>query len=54
LWQSTKDHFRLGNVPWSVTGGASLLGLWASRARFVGPMIGAPSLPRIGGSAEAA
>jgi len=48
LWLSANDHLRFGIVPWSVFGGTSLSLLWASRAGFVGPMIGAPSLPRIG------
>jgi len=48
LWLSAKDHFRLGSVPWSVNGGDSLLGLWDSRAGFVGPISVAPFWPRIG------
>src|SRR5215471_3838350 len=48
LWLSAKDHLRLGSVPWSVKGGASRSGSWASRGGFVGPRIDAPWLSRIG------
>ena len=47
-WLSAKDHRKVGSVPLSVVGGRSLSRLWACRAGFVGPMIAAPSLPRIG------
>jgi len=29
---SAKDHLKFGNVPWSVGGGASVSGFWASRS----------------------
>jgi hypothetical protein len=48
MWLSVKDHLRLGSVPRSVGGGASVSGFSASRAGLDGPMIDAPSLPLIG------
>src|SRR5882757_7915650 len=47
-WLSVKDHREVGSVPLSVTGGRTLSGLWASRAGFLGPRIGAPLSPRTG------
>src|SRR5262249_33487973 len=48
LWLSAKDHLRLGSVPWSVRGGTSRSGAWASRGGCGGPRVDAPRVARIG------
>src|SRR4051812_21056512 len=48
LWASEKENFRLGKVPESVRGGASMSGFWRSRSRLRGPGSVAPAFPLTG------
>src|SRR4051812_19930073 len=48
MWLSAKDHLRFPSVPWSVVGDRMTSPFSASRDGFLGPIIDAPALPRIG------
>jgi len=51
MWLSANDQRRLGRAPWSVLGGLVRLGFSAWRPSLRGPMMSAPSGPRIGSGA---